>query len=85
MGKKRSLEYHTDLRQGIILVKGDPLGRGRLFTPIYYSPFKGIYDKAIKDGKVFDCPIVDSVWCSRPAYSKKIRKIGDELRAKYEI
>ncbi|MCX6814273.1 MAG: hypothetical protein NTY20_01295 [Candidatus Aenigmarchaeota archaeon] len=78
------LLYDSNLLQGIIVVKGDPAGRGRSCSPVYYTPLKGIFDTAIKVDKVFDCPIINYFWFKHPLDWEKITKIGDAIIAKYE-
>ena len=70
--------------QGIIFVRGDPAGRRRSYSPVYYTPCTGIFDSAIKSGEVFDCKIVNYFWLKQPLDWEEITEIGDAIIAKYD-
>lgn len=76
--------YDSNLLQGIIIVKGDAADLGRSYSPVYYPPFTGIFDSAIKSGKVFDCEIVNYFWFKKPIDWEEITQYGDMITAKYE-
>jgi hypothetical protein len=77
------LLYDSNLMQGIIIVKGDAAGHGRSCSPVYYPPFPGIFDSAIKSGKAFDLPIMNYFWFREPLEWEKITEFGAAITARY--
>jgi len=78
-----NLLYDSNLLQGIIIVKGNPAGHGRSYSPVYYPPFPAIFDSAIKKGEAFDYPIMNYFWFKEPLDWEEITGFGVAITAKY--